>query len=430
MRASPKPRRMPHRAVSALTWTTSAAALALTVHSLVNVRLLRRPPVAPPTPSERVSVLLPVRDEAHQIAHTLPALLAAVQRCGPLAELLVLDDGSQDGTAEVIRRLLPQGEGHRVRLLTGVARPPGWLGKPWACQQLAEQADPASTLLIFVDADVKLAPDGLCASLALLRGSGLDIVCPYPRQLAATISERLVQPLLQWSWLTTLPLRVAERSPRPSLTAGNGQLLVVDRARYQLAGGHETVRGAVLDDVALVRAIKAAGGRGGVSDGTDLATCRMYCGWCELGAGYTKSLWSAFGSPTAAVATVAGLCLVYCWPPIAALTGSRVGLAGYAAAVAGRVATGRRTGARVFPDAAAHPASVAAFGWLVLRSVVGHRRGTLRWKGRPVEVRPRGLPLGSQGGSGRGGRCRDGWAGGRRPTRGPGPCRHDLRAVR
>jgi len=243
-------------------------------------------------------------------------------------------------------------------------------------------------VLVFVDADVVLAPHAVASTAALLDASGLDLASPYPRQLAETPAERLVQPLLQWSWLTTLPLTAAERSPRESLTAANGQLLAVRRDAYDHAGGHGAVRSAVLDDVALLRAVKRSGGRGVVVDGTHLATCRMYDGWDDLRAGYTKSLWSAFGSPAGAAAAMGALSLLYVLPAAAALRGSRVGAAGYAAGVLGRVLVARRVGGRVWPDSLAHPASIAALGWLTAASWRGKRSGSLSWKGRPIEASP------------------------------------------
>jgi hypothetical protein len=138
----------------------------------------------------------------------------------------------------------------------------------------------------------------------------------------------------------------------------------------------------VVEDVALLRAVKRAGGRGGVADGTALADCRMYASWPELRDGYTKSLWAAFGSPPRAAGVAGLLALGYVVPPLGALLGSRTGLAGYAAGVMGRVLTARRTGGRAWPDALAHPVSVAAFGWLTARSLHAHRAGTLTWKGR------------------------------------------------
>jgi hypothetical protein len=185
-----------------------------------------------------------------------------------------------------------------------------------------------------------------------------------------------------------LPLRVAEMSTRASLTAACGQFLVVRRAALERAGGFAAVRDAVLDDLALVRAVKAAGGRGGVVDGTDLASCRMYAGWRELRAGYGKSLWAAFGSPAGAAGALGLLGLTYVLPAAAALRGSRLGALGYAAGVASRVITGRRTGARVWPDALAHPVSIGVLGYLTAASLRDRRRGRLQWKGRAVTAAP------------------------------------------
>lgn len=364
--------------VRRLTATGSMGAALATVHTAWNLHQLRTPPSAPVGIAEPVSVLLPVRDEARRVADCLRALLVSAGVAD--LEILVLDDGSTDGTAEAVRAVA--GADRRVRLLDGDPLPAGWLGKPHACAQLAGAA--GGTVYVFIDADVVVAPDAVARTVALLRTAGLDLVSPYPRQLAESTAERLVQPLLQWSWLTFLPLRLAERSRRPSLSAANGQLLAVDASAYRRAGGHAAVRTHVLEDIALVRRVKATGGRGGIADGTDLACCRMYDGWPQLRAGYEKSLWAAFGSREGAAAACGVLALLYVLPPAAALRGSRTGALGYLAGVAGRLLTARRTGGRVWPDALAHPVSVSLLAWLTLESWHGRRAGTLSWKGRPL----------------------------------------------
>ena len=367
--------------------TTAArvgAALAVlgTAHQVWNVRGLRVPPADPPPVAEPVTVALPVRDEAHRVGPALRALLA--QRGVPDLELVVLDDGSTDGTADVVAAVA--GGDPRLRLLRGTPPAAGRPGKPHACAQLAAAA--RGSVLVFVDADVVLAPHAVAAAVAVLRGAGLDLLSPWPRQLADGPAARLVQPLLQWSWMVSLPLRRAERSPRPALCAANGQFLVVDAAALARAGGFAGVAGAVLDDMAVARAVKRSGGRVGVADGTALAACRMYDGWDELSAGYRKSLWAAFGPAPASAAVAGVLALAYVVPPAAALAGSRAGLVGYAAGVASRVLAARRVGSRSWPDALAHPVSVSVLLGLLGASWRGHRRGTLTWKGRRLDAVP------------------------------------------
>jgi glycosyltransferase involved in cell wall biosynthesis len=324
-----------------------------------------------------VSVLVPARDEAGTIGSCLAALRSQVHV--PDREIIVLDDNSSDHTHQVVQH---HTVAHEVRLVNGSSQlPNGWLGKPWACQQLADSA--TGDVLVFVDADVVLQERGLSAALAML-GDHVDAVCPYPRQVAVTPAERLIQPLLQWSWLSLLPLQLAEHSSRPSLTAANGQFLVISREAYDHIGGHRVVRDAVLEDIELFRHLKRAGRRGVIADGTTLASCRMYRGWHELRDGYAKSLWSAFGSKRGSTAVATGLALLYVIPPLAALGRSRLGTVGYLTAVVGRVVVGRRVGARVLPDAFAHPVSVAVLTYLTALSWYRRDHGELRWKGRSI----------------------------------------------
>jgi glycosyltransferase involved in cell wall biosynthesis len=251
------------------------------VHAAVNTALLRRPPPAPPPLAHRVTVVLPVRDEAAQVLGCLDAALD--QRGVPGLRIVVVDDGSTDGTPDLVAGI----DDPRVELVRARPPGPGWLGKPNACAQGADTAGD-SDVLVFIDADVRLMPDAVAAAVAVLDEAGLDLVSPWPRQLAGSTAERLVQPLQQWLWATLLPLRLAERSPRPSLAAANGQFLVVRRSAYERAGGHGAVRSEVIEDVALLRAVKASGGRGAIVDGSTLAVCRMYDGWPALRDGYTR----------------------------------------------------------------------------------------------------------------------------------------------
>ena len=366
----------------------TALAAVFSAHTVVNAFVLRRPRAIVATQHERVRLLIPARDEAARIGPCLEAALA--QRGIADLEIVVLDDGSTDATGSVVARVIEEHAARSpdlsLRLVDGgdAPLPEGWLGKPWACQRLRLAVD--GDVLVYIDADVLLEPHALASSVALLRESGLDLVSPYPRQLAVTFGERVVQPLLQWLWLSFLPLRLAERTRPNSMAAANGQFLVMDAAALDRAGGFAAVRGEVLDDVALVRAFKRTGGRGVVVDGTHLATCRLYTAWSELKDGYTKNLWAGTGSVGGAIGLGSMLAFAYLVPPAAAigLLGGRArkaGFAGYAAGIIGRVVSARCTGGRV-ADSAMHPLSIAALLRLLARSWRAKRAGTIEWKGR------------------------------------------------
>jgi hypothetical protein len=366
----------------------SILAALLSAHSALNARLLRRPSTVGLQTQDRTVVCIPARNEAASIDACLRSILSEAEAMN--LRIVVLDDGSSDGTGEIVRALMKSSSA--IALIEGGdgTLPHGWLGKPWACERLRTSFAPGEVdVFVFVDADVRLEPHAIAQAVGLLRSSELDLVSPYPRQIAVTIPERVVQPLLQWLWLTLLPLRLAERTRPNSMAAANGQFLVIDAVALAAMGGFGAVRGDVLDDVALVRAGKRAGRRGTVVDGTHLATCRMYTDWSSLRDGYTKNLWAGTGSPVGAFGLASLFVLAYVVPALGALGvfgrgARRCGALGYLAGVGGRVISARTTGGRVL-DSAAHPFSVLVLVHLIGRSWRAHRAGTIVWKGRSVD---------------------------------------------
>lgn len=366
----------------ALVAAGTVLACAAAAHTFVNLHRLRRPVPRSAQVPDDVAVLIPARDEADTIEAAVRGVLAQVGV--PRLRVRVLDDGSTDGTAAMVP------SDPRVDVIDGTseALPHGWLGKPWACARLSESV-PDASVLVFVDADVDLAPDAIRSLVDLLRREGLALAAPFPRQIAVTWPERLVQPLVMWLWAATLPLGWAERSQRPALSAANGQLLAFDAGAYRAVGGHAAVRGAVLEDVAIMRAVRNAGYRAATVDGSQLAACRMYESAAEIRAGYGKSLWSAFGGPLGSVAVCVLAVTAFVVPPLAAIasrsrTTRAIGALGYAAGTLSRAAVAHRTGERTWPDCALHPVSTVAFVVLVADSWRQVQSGTAEWKGRSV----------------------------------------------
>lgn len=357
-------------------------AVALTAHTAWNLRKLRRP--EPSTSiDESVGVVIPARNEQDSLADAL----RSVQTQENLANLRihVLDDGSSDGTAAIADAAAATDPRVRVTHTPDAEPPPGWLGKNYACARLADLASDAS-VLVFMDADVVLESNAINALVHELRRTDSTLIAPYPRQLAETWLERLVQPLLAWSWLTTVPLGVAESRQWASMSVANGQLLAFDAEGYRRMGGHESVRSDVIEDVALMRRVREMGERALTVDGSSLATCRMYRTSTDLIDGYTKSAWNAFGGPVGSIATNSLLIGLYVVPAAAVLFGSgrtrTWGFVGYAAAVTGRILVARDTGERVLPDALAQPLSIVAFSSINALSWWRHLRGVNHWKGR------------------------------------------------
>ncbi|MFJ2838876.1 glycosyltransferase family 2 protein [Nocardia sp. NPDC087230] len=372
-----------------LTWAgTGLAALGATTaaYNLVTLRSLPRRVAGVIEP---VTVCVPARDEAERLPELIGDLRA--QTGVPRLRVLILDDASTDHTYEAASAAI--GGDDRFTVLRSAAHPaPGWTGKAAACARLAARTDAAA--LVFVDADVRLAPHAIAAAVTELRRRGAGLVSAWPVQESGSATERLVQPLLAWSWASTLPVGPANHSLRPSTAVACGQFLAVDAAAYRAAGGHAAVAASATEDLDLARALRRTGHRTALVAAGPSAGTRMYVGAAELTEGYTRWLWSAYGGRVDAGAAVGALAALAYWiPPLAALCARgrvrRAGLLGYLAAVAGRLAA-RATETRQRPtradltSALAHPLGVAHYLALWTRSHYRHRTGTLRWKQRPL----------------------------------------------
>jgi hypothetical protein len=271
----------------------SAAVLILAAVPLLlavwNLTLYRRPDRASACPS--LSVLIPARNEERNIAEAVHAVLVNE---GVALELIVLDDGSTDRTPEILASIGDP----RLRVARAPALPPGWSGKQHACAALGALA--RHDLLVFVDADVRLAPDALSRMAGVMqRRPDLGLASGFPRQITVTWSERLLLPLIHFLLLGYLPMAQMNRSVAPSLGAGCGQLIILRRDVYMLAGGHAAIRASMHDGIMLPRAFRAAGQMTGLFDATDFATCRMYRSGGEVWEGLTKNATEGMAKPVA-----------------------------------------------------------------------------------------------------------------------------------
>ena len=274
-----------------LVWAALILALLPLAMTLLNLMLYRAPKAAA-TPGIAVSILIPARNEEASIAG---AVEAALDNPDIDLEVVVLDDQSTDRTADIVRAIAARDP--RVRLETAPPLPPGWSGKQHACHVLAGLA--RHSVLLFQDADVRLEPGSVARMAAFLRGGGAGLVSGFPRQVTGTLGEALVVPMIHVLLLGYLPMLGTRFTAHPGFGAACGQLLLVDRDAYARAGGHAAIRKSLHDGVTLPRAFRRAGIRTDLFDATGLARCRMYRGFAEVWAGFSKNATEGMATPVA-----------------------------------------------------------------------------------------------------------------------------------
>lgn len=345
--------------------------LAITILNTFTVRVVKNQEM--PELNDFVSILIPLRNESKNVPGLIESVLS--QKGLGRYEVLTLDDSSTDDTVAQITTY----SNPNLNLISGAALQEGWLGKNFACHQLAEKAE--GEYLVFVDADVRLSPFAISSSIALMKHLNWNFISPYPRQIALTFLERVTQPLLQWSWFASLPLRLSEKLLRPSMVVANGQFFIVKRDAYKTSGGHEAIKSEVLDDLELGRTLVRSGFSGGVADGSKVANCRMYNSAAELIEGYSKSQWRAFGSPMGATFAALILFATSILPITLGLSGEIFGWYGYFALVTSRLLVAAKTNS-VISSASLHPLSAGVWIYLIILSWHRKNRGALTWRGR------------------------------------------------
>jgi len=359
------------------------------------VRLPRPLPSGPAVVSEpvagpRVTVVVPARNEARNVEAVLTSLAASAW---PRLEILLVDDRSEDDTvaraAEVAAR-----HPDRIRIVRGEPLPPGWLGKPWACHQGAREA--RGDLLLFTDADTRHAPDLLPRAVAALAEDAADAVSLAGRQLMESFWERLVQPHVFTVMLARFPRHGRPLPPQRWRGAiANGQYILIRRQTYDAIGGHEALRGEVVEDMRMAQRLVRLGYRLSLRGAEDAFATRMYSGLGEIVEGWSKNVflgglatlppWMRWLTPPL---MILGSLLLWMMPPVALLaaaagmpggpwlvwSGSVVALSLVLwCAAAWRMGAPARYGLL-------YPLGALVTDWIFLRA--WRRGGRVRWKGR------------------------------------------------
>jgi len=247
--------------------------------------------------SPKVSVLIPARDEAHNLEACLDSLL---KQDYSNFEILVLDDHSRDGTAEILERYAKKYS--NLRRFSGKTLPEGWLGKHFACQQLYEIAD--GEYFMFTDADTVHHEKCISWALTNMQHHEVDFMSAYPRQKIGTLGEALIVPGVYLVTSLFLPVWLIPRTKHPDISFAIGQFIIGRAKAFQTVGGYENIKDSLVDDVSMVRAMKTAGLKTLFLDGKDFIECRMYDSYRHAFGGLVKNVYAALDKSPARLALV------------------------------------------------------------------------------------------------------------------------------
>lgn len=281
----------------------------------------------PPDPAlwPEVVAVVPARDEADVIARSIGSLLA--QDYPGSFRVLLVDDSSSDGTADIVRGLVG---GHPLDILTGKPLMSGWTGKLWAVAQGIEQAGKTATYLWLTDADIEHAPDTLRTLVARGEAGGLTLVSLMAKLRCDSFAERALIPAFVFFFQMLYPFG---RVNKPTGIGGAaGGCMLVRREAVERAGGIAAIRAALIDDCTLGALLKKQGRIWlGLTDRS--RSIRPYDGAGVIAAMISRSAYAQLRySPLMLAGTLVGLALVYAAPPALALFATGVTrLAGLAA---------------------------------------------------------------------------------------------------
>jgi len=240
---------------------------------------IKRPPL--------VSIMVPARNEAENIKMCVTSLL---KQDYTNIEILVLDDNSTDDTSLIVKRIAEKDS--RVKLITGKPLKDGWIGKSYACHQLAKHA--RGRYFLFTDADTLHFKNAVSSTIGCLIKNKLDALSAIPKQIMVGIHERLVVTWVHFGILSLLPLILIKKSKYPLFCTANGQCMLFKREVYRKIGGHKSIKTKILEDIHISKQVKRHGYRFMLFDGSKNIYCRMYRNFRGLIKGFSKFMFAAF----------------------------------------------------------------------------------------------------------------------------------------
>lgn len=386
--------------MSAASWPVLLGAVSLTIWLGLLAFRGRFWAVAEPAPvasaatgaaAPKIVAVIPARDEAPDIGTAVTSLLT--QRYGGALDIVLVDDHSSDGTAEVARAAAAvAGAADRLRIIAARDLPPGWTGKLWAVSEgLAAAEALMPGFLLLTDADIAHGPDNVAQLVARAEAEDRDLVSLMVKLRCRSLAERAFIPAFVFFFFMLYPPRWAA-DPVSRVAGAAGGCMLVRPVALRRIGGIAAIRGALIDDCALAAAIKRSGGRIRLDVTQSTFSLRNYAGWRDIWTMIARTAFTQLGYSTLLlIGTVAGLALTYLAPPLLALLGTGwarlLGLAAWAAMAAAFLPSVRFY--RLSPLwAMALPAIAGFYLAATIGSAANYWRGRGgQWKGRAQAIR-------------------------------------------
>jgi len=349
-----------------------------TLISFVNLVSRLHLPDHKPASFPKVSVLIPARNEEAVIGRLLDSL---EKQDYPDFEVIICDDHSSDNTEEILNWIA--GEDERFHWFLGEKLPDDWLGKNFACHQLAQKA--SGKYLIFLDADVELSPAALTKAVAFFQENELSLLSVFPQQKMESFAERITVPVMNWILQSLLPMILVQKTKFPSLSAANGQLMMFDAENYRTQQWHSQVRNQNVEDIRLARMMKAEGFKIAVLLGNHDVFCRMYQSFEEAVIGFSRNIHEYFGGRRV---FMLAFWFIICFEPFIVFFASGwTFLSLFVLLVlANRLFISAANRQNIFLSVLLHPLQMISFTAIVFYNIFRRIKKETTWKGRKINL--------------------------------------------
>lgn len=325
-----------------------------------------------------VSILIPARNEEEDI---IPLLESIKSQDYQNFEVIVLDDNSDDKTFELVAAFSLKNP--QFRIVQGDELPKGWLGKNYACHQLAALAK--GKYLLFLDADETIKNGFINSLINRMEVGNLALISIFTNQVMKSAGEWLTVPLMHFILLNLLPLRLVKFSGNPAFAAASGQCMFFKADHYNKNQWHERVKNKVVEDVEIMKAVKLEKFNGEALLGNGLIYCRMYKNLDESLNGFSKNLLAGFGNNIIILLFYQLLVTV---GPLILLLNFNIALLVLPLTLIflSRIMISYLSGQHVLINLVLHPFQMFFFLMISILSIIKHIFKTGTWKGRPIKV--------------------------------------------